>query len=262
MNLGLTDKTAIVLGASKGMGRASAYALAQEGCRVLMCARHAEPLAAAAADIERDTGTAVRTRAADVLTDAGRKDVIDEALRTFGRVDILINNCGGPRPGGFKDTLDATLWQDAFERSLMQVVRWTQAVVPLMKDGGRIVNIVSAAVKQPIDGLLLSNSIRPGVVGFCKTVSRELAPQGITINCVLPGYIRTDRMLEIAAARSAKEGIGAEEVLAGFARDIPVGRLGDPAEVGALVAFLCSTQAAFITGTTHTIDGGMIRSLL
>jgi 3-oxoacyl-[acyl-carrier protein] reductase len=227
-----------------------------------MCARHADLLTTAASDIERSTGTPVRTRAADVLQDAGRQTVIETALQTFGHVDILVNNCGGPRPGGFKDTLDPSDWQDAFERSLMQVVRWTQAVVPHMKGGGRIVNIVSAAVKQPIDGLLLSNSIRPGVVGFCKTVSRELAPLGITINCVLPGYIRTDRMLEIAAARSAKEGIGAEEVLAGFARDIPVGRLGDPAEVGALVAFLCSTQAAFITGTTHTIDGGMVRSLL
>jgi 3-oxoacyl-[acyl-carrier protein] reductase len=149
---------------------------------------------------------------------------------------------------------------EAVERSLLQVVKWTQAVVPLMKEWGRIVNIVSTSVKQPIDGLLLSNSVRPGVIGFAKSISRELAGQGITINSILPGRIRTDRTIALAESKASKDKVSIESVLQERVREIPVGRFGEPEEVGALAAFLCSQQAAYVTGTTVTIDGGMTRS--
>lgn len=260
MDLGIRGKVAVVLAASKGMGRASARALAQEGCSLAMCARDAKGLGEAAAAIEKEFRVPVLQRAGDVTKDADRQAFLDETLQRYGRVDILVNNCGGPKPGGFKDAQDPKDWQDAFERSLLQVVKWTQAVVPHMKGWGRIVNIVSTSVKQPIDGLLLSNSIRPGVLGFVKTVSRDLIAQGITINSVLPGSIRTDRTIELARARAEKEKIPIEQVIAEKAKEIPAGRLGEPDEIGALVAYLCSQQAAYITGTSVTLDGGLTRA--
>src|SRR5262249_51207791 len=146
---------------------------------------------------------------------------IEAVIGRFSRVDILINNCAGPKPGSLNDLNDARDWLEAFERSLLQVVKWTQAIVPHMKEWGRIVNIVSTSVKQPIDGLLLSNTMRPGVIGFSKSISRELAAQGITINSVLPGRIRTDRTIEMARHRAEKEGIPLEQVLQQSLRDIP-----------------------------------------
>jgi 3-oxoacyl-[acyl-carrier protein] reductase len=228
---------------------------------VALGSRDEQALGAAAAAIERETGRPVAYRPVDVTRDADRQAFLDEVFNTFGRVDILVNNCGGPKFGGLRDVTPQD-WHDAVDRSLLQVVHWTQAVVPLMKGWGRIVNIVSTSVKQPIDGLLLSNSIRPGVLGFCKTVSRELAPLGITINSILPGSIRTDRTLELARARAEKEKISIEEALKERSRDVPAGRLGEPDEIGAAVAFLCSGQAAYITGTTLTVDGGLTRTLL
>lgn len=262
MDLELRGKVAVVLAASKGMGRACARALAREGCALAICARDAKRLTETAAAIEHEFRTEVIYRPMDVTRADDRDVFLEVALRKFGRIDILLNNCGGPKPGGFHDTQESKDWQEAFERSLMQVVCWTQAVVPHMNRWGRIINLVSTSVKQPIDGLLLSNSIRPGVIGFSKTISRELMAQGITVNCVLPGAIRTDRMIELARSRADKEGISIDQVLSERAKEIPAGRLGEPEEVGALVAFLCSEQAGYITGTTITIDGGLTRTLL
>jgi 3-oxoacyl-[acyl-carrier protein] reductase len=262
MDLGIRGRVAVVLGASKGMGRASARALAAEGCSLALCSRNPGPLAEATQGIEREFRVPVLHQPCDVTRDAARDAFLAETLRKHGRVDILVNNCGGPKPGTFKDPLTPADWQEAFERALLQVVRWTQAVVPHMKGWGRIVNIVSTSVKQPIDGLLLSSSIRPGVIGYSKSVSRELAPLGITINSVLPGAIRTDRTVELAEACSKREGIPVEEVLREKTREIPVGRLGESEEVGSLVAFLCSVASAYITGTTITIDGGLTRAIL
>jgi 3-oxoacyl-[acyl-carrier protein] reductase len=261
MDLGLRGKVAIVLGASQGMGRASARALAQEGCDLALAARKAPALGDAAEAIVKECGVKVFHQACDVTRDADRESFLAETLHRYGRVDLLVNNCGGPKPGTLKDAPSPKDWQDAFERSLLQVVKWTQAVVPYMKGGGRIVNIVSTSVRQPIDGLMLSNSIRPGVIGFSKSAARELAPQGITINNILPGSIRTDRTLELAEARSSKEGLSVERVLEEKAREIPAGRLGEPDEIGAAVAFLCSKQAAYITGTSLVIDGGLTRAI-
>lgn len=261
MDLGLRGKIAIVLGAGKGMGRACARALGQEGCSLALASRDAEELSAVAASIAQDSGVKAVAIRCDVTKDADRDQFLADVLHQFPRIDILINNCGGPKPGTLKDAPSPQDWQDAFERSLMQVVKWTQAVTPYMKGWGRIVNIVSTSVKQPIDGLLLSNSIRPGVIGFSKSAARELAPLGITINSILPGSIRTDRTVELAQARSSREGIPVDRVLEERAREIPAGRLGEPDEIGATAAFLCSQQAAYITGTTITVDGGLTRAL-
>ena len=261
MDLGLRGKVAIVLGASQGMGRASARALGQEGCDLALAARKATPLGEAAEAIVKECGVKVFHQACDVTRDADRESFLAETLHRYGRVDVLVNNCGGPKPGTLKDAPTPKDWQDAFERSLLQVVKWTQAVVPYMKGWGRIVNIVSTSVRQPIDGLLLSNSIRPGVLGVSKSAARELAPQGITINSILPGSIRTDRTIELAQARSSKEGVSVERVIEEKAREIPAGRLGEPDEIGAAVAFLCSKQAAYITGAALVIDGGLTRAV-
>lgn len=261
MDLGLRGKVAIVLGASQGMGRASARVLGQEGCDLALAARKAAALGEIAEAIVKESGVKVFHQACDVTRDADRESFLAETLHRYGRIDVLVNNCGGPKPATLKDGPSAKDWQEAFERSLLQVVKWTQAAVPYMKGWGRIVNIVSTSVRQPIDGLLLSNSIRPGVLGFSKSVARELAPQGITINSILPGSIRTDRTVELAQARSSKEGISVDRVLEEKAREIPAGRLGDPDEIGAAVAFLCSKQAAYITGAALVVDGGLTRAV-
>ncbi|HLY12486.1 MAG TPA: SDR family oxidoreductase [Planctomycetota bacterium] len=261
MDFGLRGKIALVLGASQGMGRAAAVALGLEGCDLALAARKAETLGSAAAAIAKECGVRVFHQTCDVTRDEDRESFLAETLHRYERVDILVNNCGGPKPGTLKDAPSAEEWRDGFERSLMQVVKWTQAVVPYMKTWGRIVNIVSTSVKQPIDGLLLSNTLRPGVIGFSKSASRDLAPLGITINSILPGSIRTDRTVELATHRSRKDGLSIEQVLEEKSREIPAGRLGEPEEIGAAVAFLCSRQAAYITGATLVIDGGLTRAV-
>lgn len=261
MDLGIRGKVALVLGASKGMGRACAEALAAEGCSLVLCARGQDALVDAATAIEEKYRVPVVPRPSDVTVAAQRQETIEAAIRLFRQIDILVNNCGGPKPGTFKDALDPKDWQEAVERSLLQVVHWTQAVVPHMQGWGRIVNIVSTSVKQPIDGLLLSSSVRPGVIGYSKAVSRELAPKGITINSILPGAIRTERTVEVAKARADKEKIPLEQALEEKVKEIPAGRLGEPKEIGAVAAFLCSRQASYITGTTLVVDGGLTRVL-
>lgn len=253
MDLGIRGKVAVVLGAGKGMGRASGLALGQEGCTLAVFSRTAADLDSAFPDALRQAG--------DMTKDADRESFLKAVLDKHGRIDILINNCGGPKPGTFGDPLTPSDWLVAFERCLVQVVRWTESVTPHMKTWGRIVNIVSTSVKQPIDGLLLSSAVRPGVLGYVKVASRHLAMKGITINSVLPGSVRTDRTVEVMEASAKKAGIPMDQALKERAREIPAGRFGEPAEVGALVAYLCSEQAAYINGTTVTIDGAMTRTL-
>jgi 3-oxoacyl-[acyl-carrier protein] reductase len=261
MDLGIRGKVAIVLGASKGMGRACARALAEEGCVLALGSRTPKDLGDEAAAIVRELRVQVFHRPCDATRDADREAFLKDTVDRYGRVDILVNNCGGPKPGGFRDQPGPGDWQEAIERSLLQVVKWTYGAVPHMKGWGRIVNIVSTTVRQPHDALLLSNSVRPGVIGFSKTASRDLAPLGITINSVLPGLIRTDRAVELAERRAAKERIAVDQALREKAGEIPAGRLGEPGEVGALVAFLCSQQAAYVTGTSVVVDGGATRTV-
>jgi 3-oxoacyl-[acyl-carrier protein] reductase len=264
MDLGLTGKIALVTAASKGLGQASALALAREGAWIALAARTRETLEHTAQEIRQASGQEVLALPTDLRQPAEIAALVQQTIATFGGIDILVNNAGGPPVGTF-DTLSDDQWEDAFHLTLLSAVRLIRAVLPSMKQrtGGRIIQIVSSSVKQPIDGLLLSNAIRPGVIGLAKTLSRELAPYQITVNNVCPGRIQTDRLLQLTSVREKlASGQSETAVLRDLARDIPLQRLGQPAELGALVAFLSSQQAAYITGTTVQVDGGLIQTLL
>jgi 3-oxoacyl-[acyl-carrier protein] reductase len=264
MDLGLKGKVALVLAASKGLGRASAAALAAEGARVTIGARNRQELAKTAQEIEQDSGSQALAVPTDVTRAEDVAAIVAATVNTFGRIDILVNNAGGPPFGPF-EAFNDTQWQAAFELNLLSTIRLIRQVLPHMRQerGGRIINIVSTSVKQPIDGLILSNTIRLGVVGLAKTLSIELAPDNITVNNVCPGRILTDRLRQGANVQAKiAQGISEAEALSDLTKDIPLGRLGKPEEVGSLVAFLASQQAAYITGTTIQVDGGLVRAVL
>ncbi len=263
MDLGLTGKVALVVAASKGLGRASALALAQEGARIAIASRDQETLEQAAQEIRQMSGRAVLAIPTDLHQPEEITSLVASTVKEFGGIDILVNNAGGP-PAGTFETLSDEQWQAAFNLTLLSAVRLIRAVLPSMKQrqGGRIIHIVSSSVKQPIEGLLLSNAIRPGVIGLAKTLSLELAPYQITVNNVCPGRILTDRLRQGSNVRAKiAQGQTEEEALKDLAKDIPLGRIGQPSELGALVAFLASQQASYITGTTIQVDGGFIQSL-
>ena len=264
MDLGLRDKVAVVMAASKGLGRACATALAAEGAQVTIGARGAQVLEKTAQEIQQATRSRVLAVPVDVTKAEDLEAIVAATIREFGRIDILVNNAGGPPAGKFESFGDAQ-WQAAFELNLLSTVRLVRLVLPHMRKtgSGRIITIVSTSVKQPIDGLLLSNAIRSGVVGLAKTLSVELAPDNITVNNVCPGRILTDRLYQIYHINErVQQGVSEETVLKEMAQDVPMGRVGKPEELGALVAFLASQQAAYITGTTIQVDGGLVRSLL
>lgn len=264
MDLGLHGKVALVLAASKGLGRASAAALAKEGVAVVIGARNRELLARTAQEIEQESGSRAVAVPTDVTQAVDIQRIVATAVKEFGRLDILINNAGGPPSGTFA-TLNDEQWIAAFELNLLSTVRIVRAALPYLRQAGegRIINIVSSSVKQPIEGLILSNAIRPGVVGLAKTLSLELAVANITVNNVCPGRMLTDRIRQgTSFKKRLEQGMSEQEALKDLARDIPLGRIGDPEEFGALVAFLASRQAAYITGTTIAIDGGLTRGLL
>jgi 3-oxoacyl-[acyl-carrier protein] reductase len=263
MELGLRGKRALVCAASKGLGKASAQALAAEGAAVAICGRHADSIERAAADINRSTGARVLPILADV---ARREDIarlIATTVQELGALDILVTNTGGPRSAPF-EAIEDREWDDAIASLLMSVVRLSRAAIPHMRarGGGRIINITSVSVKQPIEGLALSNAIRAAVTGLAKTLSNELAPERILVNCVAPGYTATDRVIELAEAAAAREGTTPDAVQTRTEAKIPMARMGIPEEFGAAVAFLASERASYITGVTLQVDGGFVRSLL
>lgn len=263
MDLGLTDRVAMVAASSRGLGKACATELAREGAKTVLCSRNRERLTATAEEIRALTGAEVLPLRADLTDDAEIRHVADETLRRFGRIDILVTNNGGP-PTGYFDEFADEAWLKAHQLTLLSAVRLIRAVLPAMRvqQWGRIINITSVSVKQPLDDLLLSNVYRPGVVGLAKTLSAQVAADGITINNVAPGYTRTDRVLELAESRAADEGKTVEEVLAETTASYPMQRMGEPEELAALVAFLASERAGYITGTTIQVDGGYAKGLL
>lgn len=263
MDLGLRNKVALVAASSRGLGRAIADELAAEGADLVMCARSADRLRDAAETIRRAAGVRVVDVAADLGDPAGVDAVVDAATREFGRVDVLVTNTGGPPAGPFEShSRDA--WRDAMRQNLDSVLDLTRATLPGMKERrwGRIVNVTSIAVKQPVDNLILSNSVRAAVTGFARTLANEVATFGVTVNNVLPGYTRTQRVEELADRTATLRGVSREEAFATWEREIPMRRLGDPREFAALVAFLASERASYITGTSIAVDGGWIKGLL
>ncbi len=263
MDLGLKDKVALVAASSKGLGRASALALAREGARVTMCARTEADLEAAAEEIRSETGADVLAIPADLNGAEGIRSVVAATVERFGGLDVLVNNSGGPPMGGFADFTDDD-WRKAFDTVMLSFVRFVREVTPHMRERrwGRIVGIQSSSVKQPVQNIDLSNGIRPGVAGLMKALMPDLAKDGITINLVLPGTFLTPRIHPALANRSEEVDRMVQEQLAPLAATIPMGRLGEPIELGNLVAFLASEQASYITGAVYQVDGGSIRSNL
>jgi 3-oxoacyl-[acyl-carrier protein] reductase len=263
MDLGLTGKVALIGGASKGLGLAAARALCAEGAHAALMARSPDVLEQAAEDLRQTTGAEVLAVAVDLSQTDDLPDAVDQALDAFGRIDILINNAGGPPTGQFLD-LGLDDWLHAFHLNLASAVTLAKLVVPRMKENnfGRIINLTSIAVKQPLDNLILSNSIRAGVHGWAKTLASELAPHGITVNNIMPGYTLTDRVRGLARNMAEEEGVSPEAVIHQLVEDIPMGRLGRPDELGDLAAFLASERAAYITGASIPVDGGFYKGLL
>lgn len=263
MDFGLAGKVALVAAASRGLGRAVAEELAREGAHLVICARGADALRETAAAIRAASGVNVVEVVADLSDPAGVARVTARALADFGRVDILVTNSGGPPAGPF-ESHSADAWQTAVQQNLHSVVELTRAVLPGMKERGwgRIINVTSIAVKQPVDGLILSNSIRAAVTGFARTLANEVAPFGITVNNVMPGYTRTQRVEDLAERNASLHGTTPGAERSKWEGQIPMARLGEPAEFAAMVAFLASERASYTTGASIPVDGGWIKGLL
>ncbi len=263
MDLGLAGRVALVFAGSRGLGKASALALSQEGATVVVASRKLEAAAAAARDIAELTGGRTLGVAADVTRAEDIKAAVARTVAEFGRLDTLVTNAGGP-PSGLFTELDDAAWQHAFELNLLSAVRAVRESLPHLRqsDAPRIVAITSTSVRQPIAGLILSNSVRAGVVGLTKTLAFELAGDGILVNCVAPGRIDTDRVRELDEGKAQRTGRPVAEVRAENDQQIPLGRYGEPAEFGRTVCFLASPANSYITGTTVYVDGGSTRSVI
>jgi len=262
MDLGLAGKTALVTGASAGLGFGVARALVEEGANVVVCARGEERLAESVQTLnEIGSGRAIGL-VGDVSVPGQPERIIADAQRAVGPLYLLVANAGGPPPGVFLDLAEEQ-WERAYHLTLMSAVRLARAVVPGMKERrkGRIVFITSSSVKQPIDGLVLSNVFRPGVIGLAKSLADELAPFGITVNSVCPGPYRTDRITDLLKDRAQRAGVDFEEAKRRYLANVPAGRFGEPIELGRVVAFLASDQAAFVNGVAWSADGGSVRGL-
>ena len=256
MEFGLKGKRAIVMAASRGLGFASALGLAREGCKLIICSRDQQRIEAAAEQIRKQTGTEVKALVADVSSSSEAKRLVDACVSAYGGLEIVVHNAGGP-PAGETLQMSDEQWQKAFEQNLLSFTRMVGAAAPEMKKAGygRVLTIASSSIKQPIPNLALSNALRAGVWGIAKTLSRELAPQGILVNVIAPGRIDTERIAELDQVNAQKSGKSIEDVRKASVGSIPLGRLGRPEELANLVVFLASEAGSYITGQAITVDG-------
>ena len=256
MDLGLKGKRAIVMAASRGLGYASALGLAREGCHLVICSRDQARIEAAADSIRSATGAKVKTLVADVSSASEARRLVDAAVAEYGGLEIVVHNAGGP-PAGETLAMTDEQWQKAFDQNLLSFTRIVGAAAPEMRKAGygRVLTIASSSIKQPIPNLALSNALRAGVWGIAKTLSRELAPQGILVNVIAPGRIDTERIAELDQANAQKSGKPIEDVRKASVASIPLGRLGRPEELANLVVFLASAAGSYITGQAITVDG-------
>lgn len=261
MNLGLSGRVALVAGASAGLGKAAALALAREGARVAVGSRSLARAKAAAAEIAAKTRVDAAGFAAEVEDARQCKRFVDGALKRWDRLDVLVCNAGGPPEGSALEATDAE-WREGFERNLLSFARLSRLAAPSMKKArwGRIVMIGSTSAKQPIENLAISNALRTGMLNLAKTLADELGPFGVTVNSVLPGYTTTERLDDLARTVAAKKGVSVKQVHETWAASVPLRRLAEPREIGAAVAFLCSEAASYVTGAALAVDGGRTRS--
>lgn len=262
MDTGLKNKTVLITAASKGIGKAVAEAFASGGCKVAICSRDKNHLIETSKEIGIKYKVDPLWCVCDLNKAADVETTYKAVSKEFGSVDILVNNCGGPIPGLLQELKESD-WNNAYEQILMSVVRFSKLIVPDMikKDWGRIINITSISVKQPVDNLMLSNSLRAGVTGFAKSLSNEVAKHNITVNNVAPGLTLTARLYELAVIEARKEGKSHEEILAEMGKRVPMNRLAGPEEIAMVVLFLASKQASYVTGTTIQVDGGYTKNL-
>jgi 3-oxoacyl-[acyl-carrier protein] reductase len=263
LDLGIKDRVAIVTGSSQGIGKAIAYGLAKEGVQIVICARNKEKLLETAKEFEESNITNILNVPADLKNKKDIQDLVKKTIETFGNVDILVNNTGGIPPLLFSETTEKD-WQEAIDLLLMSTLNCCYEVIPYMKKRkwGRIINMTSFAAKQPEERLVFSNAIRAGILGLTKTLSNELAEDGILVNAVCPGWTLTKRVEELAQSVADNRGISSNSVIEGWAKQIPMKRLAQPEEIANLVVFLASKQASYITGIVTQVDGGYIKSLL
>jgi 3-oxoacyl-[acyl-carrier protein] reductase len=263
MDLGINGRVALVAASSTGLGRAVAEELAAEGCDLVLCARGVEALNATRDAIVRTSGIRAVAVQADLTNASDVASVVNVGLKEFGHIDILVTNNGGPPTGTFEN-LTQEQWETAARLTLYSAIELARLILPGMKERGwgRILNITSIAVKQPVENLMLSNSLRAAVTGFARTLANEVATNGITVNNIMPGYTRTERLDDLAQMLADREGISKDEFAGRWSQEIPMRRLGKPREFAALAAFLVSERASYITAQSIAVDGGWIRSLL
>jgi 3-oxoacyl-[acyl-carrier protein] reductase len=262
MDLGLRDRVAVVAASSTGLGKAVAVGLAREGAKLALCARTRETLDETAEEIRRETGVDVWARATDVTSSEEVHAFVAGANEHFGRVDICIANAGGPPSKSFAETTEAD-WRNANDLNLMSTVYLAKETLPLMqaRRWGRFIAITSISVKQPVEGLVLSNAVRSGVSGLVKTLANEYGRHNILVNSVCPGFTATARLLDLSSTLAGKQGITAQEIEARWAAQTPVGRVGQPEEFANVVVFLASECASYVTGTAIAVDGGIIKGV-